>query len=89
MAYLIILTFIVILIFCALASAKILQAIGKPEIYWFLLFLLLQSFLIAFILLYPKTKSKLGTSEKKKLLLYQIPIVASFSTIILFALIIP
>lgn len=39
MLYLIILTFTVIYIFCAVLSEKILQAAGESEVYWFFLFL--------------------------------------------------
>ena len=88
MLYLIVLIFIVIYISCAILSAKVLKVVGESEAYWFFIFLLFGTIVVAYVLYSSKHKSNLCVNEKRKLILYQLPILVSYSIILSLALII-
>lgn len=68
--------------YSATASAKILILVGRSELYWFSLFLLFGPFLAAYVLMSAKYKEVLSIAEKRRLIMYQIPICASIFIIL-------
>ena len=87
MLYAIILTFIAIYLLCAVLSSNVLIAIGETEAYWFVLFLLFGPLLIAYVLLAKKHKNKFNQIEKRKLIMYQAPIIFAYFIIVFMSMI--